>query len=242
MTRQAEKWWKTLKEFATDYLLPVGFVFVLVIVGLGVLGISGWLLRHIVIPVLAVLIVLALAALLTAEMVWRLVTFNALIGIGTTFYAAIALTRDAAPTIIGILLGILGAVTLHLYGDTLKASEREKRVITDSKGRTLSLVLLSGDCPDVRLLASAFAGLVIPLLCWGFREHYGTWNLFLGLYASLALGRAISWISVEADTKTIYFWQPFAFLKQVPGFAQFFQWWREVRQILGIGIAHWVQE
>lgn len=241
MARQAEKWLKAFKEFATDYLLPVGLMFILVIVGLGVLGILGWLLRHIAIPVFAVLVVLALAALLTAEMVWRLMTFNAAVGIGATFYAIIALTRDASPTIIGILLGALVTITLHLYGDTLKASKQERKTLTDAKGRTYKVVLLSGNNLDISVLASAIAGLVIPLLCWGFRD-YGTWSLFLGLYASLALGRAISWISVEADTQTIYFWHPFAFLKQVPGFAQFFQWWREVRQMLGIGIAHWVQE
>lgn len=241
MIRQMGKWWKPLKEFASDYLMPIACVFILVIAGLGVLGIAGWLLRHIAIPIFVVLIILALIALLTAEMVWRLVTLNALIGIGTTFYAVVALTRDVFPTIVGILLGILSAIVLHLYGDTMKASKQEKKTLTDAKGQAYKVVLLSGDNPDVSVLASAIAGLVIPLLCWGFREH-GAWSLFLGLYASLALGRAISWISTEADTKTLYFWRPFAFLHQVPGFAQFFQWWREVRQMLGIGIAHWVQE
>lgn len=188
-----------------------------------------------------VLVVLALIALLTAEMVWRLATFNALVGIGATFYTVVALTKEGFPTIVGILLGALGAMALHLYGDTMKASKREKKTLTDATGRTYKVVLLSGDNPDVGVLASAIAGLVIPLLCWGFRE-YGAWSLFLGLYTSLAIGRAISWISTEADTQTLYFWRPFAFLTQVPGFAQFFQWWREVRQLLGIGIAHWAQE
>lgn len=241
MAHQAEKWWKAFREFAADYLLPVGLMFVLVIVGLGVLGIAGLLLRHIAIPVFVVLVVLALIALLTAEMVWRLVTFNALIGIGATFYAVAALTKEGFPTIVGILLGILGAISLHLYGDTMKASKLEKKTITDATGRTYKAVLLSSDNPNASVLGSAVAGLVIPLLCWGFRE-YGTWSLFLGLYASLALGRAISWISAEVDTQTLYFWRPFAFLNQVPGFAQFFRWWREVRQMLGIGIAHWAQE
>lgn len=241
MARQTEKWWKSVKEFATDYLLPVAGVFVLVIVGLGVLGILGWLLRHIVIPVFVVLVVLALLALMTAEMVWRLVTFNALVGIVATFFAVVALTKETFPTVVGVLLGALGAITLHLYGDTMKASEKEKRTLTDARGRTFKAVLLSGDAPDVSILASAFAGLVIPLLCWGFRE-YGTWSLFLGIYSSLALGRAISWIAVEADTQTAYFWRPFAFLNRVPGFAQFFQWWREVRQLLGTGVAHWARE
>ncbi len=241
MARQMEKWWKPLKEFASDYLLPVAGVFILVIFGLGVLGIAGLLLRHIAIPIFAVLVVLALIALLTAEMVWRLVTFNVLIGIGATFYAVIALTKDAPPVIVGVLLGTLSAIALHLYGDTMKASKHEKKTLTNAKGQTYKAVFLSGDNPDMGVLASAIAGLVIPLLCWGFREH-GAWSLFLGLYASLALGRAISWISTEADTQTLYFWRPFAFLNQVPGFAQFFRWWREVRQMLGIGIAHWAQE
>lgn len=241
MARQVGKWWKPLKEFASDYLLPIAGVFILVIFGLGVLGIAGWLLKHIAIPVFVVLIVLALIALLTAEMVWRLATFNALVGIGATFYAVVALTKDAPLTIIGILLGALGATVLYLYGDTMKAAKQESKTLTDAKGQAYKVVLISGDNPDVSVLASAIAGLIVPLLCWGYREH-GAWSLFLGLYASLALGRAISWISTEADTKTIYFWRPFAFLKQIPGFAQFFQWWHEVRQILGIGVAHWAQE
>lgn len=241
MAFQKEKWWKVLKEFAADYLLPVLGVFILVIVGLGILGIFGLLLRHIAIPLFVVLIILALIALLTAEMVWRLATFNALVGIGATFYAVIALTKDALPTIVGILLGTLGAIALYLYGDTMKASKQERKTFTNTKGQTYKAVFLSGNNPDVTVLLSAIAGLVVPLLCWGYRE-YGTWSLFLGLYASLALGRTISWISTEADTQTLYFWRPFAFLKQVPGFAQFFQWWREVRQMLGIGVAHWVQE
>lgn len=41
MAYQAGKWWKALREFAADYLLPVGLMFVLVVVGLGVLG-SLW--------------------------------------------------------------------------------------------------------------------------------------------------------------------------------------------------------
>ncbi|MFN4180980.1 MAG: hypothetical protein ACK4I8_11745 [Armatimonadota bacterium] len=240
MVHQTEKWQKALKEFASVYLLPAAGVFVLVIVGLGVLGIAGWMLRHIAIPVFAVLLLLAVVALLTAEMVWRLATFNALVGIGTTFYAVVALTRDAFPTIVGVALGVLSAIVLHLYGDTMKASEKEKKTFTDAKGRPYKVVLLSGDNPDAGMLASAGAGLLIPLLCWGFREH-GTWSLFLGLYASLALGRAISWISVESDTQTIYLWRPFPFLNRVPGFSHFFQWWREFRQILGIGIAHWAR-
>ncbi len=241
MARQAEKWLKPLRDFAADYLLPVGLMFVLVIVGLGVLGVAGWLLRHIAIPVFAVLLVLALIALLTAEMVWRLATFNALVGIGATFYAVVALTQEAFPTIVGILLGALVALALHLYGDTMKASKQEKKTLTNAAGQTYKVVLLSGDNPDVSVLASAVAGLVIPLLCWVFQE-YGAWSLFLGLYASLALGRAISWISTEADTQTLYFWRPFAFLNRVPGFAHFFQWWRDFRQLLGIGIAHWAKE
>lgn len=240
MVHQTEKWQKALKEFASVYLLPAAGMFILVIVGLGILGIAGWILRHIAVPVFAVLLLLAVFALLTAEMVWRLMTFNVLIGIGATFYAVVALTRDAFPTIVGIALGVLSAVALHLYGDTMKASRQEKKTLTDAKGRSYKVVLLSADNPDVGMLVSVGAGLLIPLLCWVFRE-YGTWGLFLGLYASLALGRAISWISVESDTQTIYFWRPFAFLNQVPGFSQFFQWWREVCQMLGIGIAHWVR-
>ncbi|MCX7643561.1 MAG: hypothetical protein N2116_07140, partial [Armatimonadetes bacterium] len=187
MARRPEKWWQPLKEFATDYLLPVALMFILVIAGLGVLGISGWVLRYIAIPVFVILLVLALIALLTAEMVWRLVTFNALLGLGATFYAIIALAKDGPPTIIGILLGTLGAIALHLYGDTMKASKREKQTLTDAKGRVYKAVLLSGENPDISVLASSFAGLVIPLLCWGFRD-YGAWSLFLGLYASLAVG------------------------------------------------------
>ena len=241
MARPATDWKKAATDFATTYLLPVLGIFVMVIVGLGLLGIAGFLLRHVAIPIAVVLVLLALVALLTVEMVWRLSTFNALLGLIFTYPAVVALIREPLQTIFGVVVGALGALTLHLYGDTLKASEQQRKVMNDPTGQTHQVVILSKNAPDAPMLVVVVVSLAFTLLCWGFRK-YGTWDLFLGLFASLSLGRAISWISVEADTKALYFWQPFAFLKGVPGFSQFFRWWRQVRHLLGIGIAHWAQE
>jgi len=241
MARPTADWKKVAADFASTYLLPVLGIFVMVIVGLGFLGIAGFLLRHVAIPIAIVLLLLALVALLTVEMVWRLSTFNALLGLIFTYPAVVALMREPFQAIFGIVVGALVALTLHLYGDTLKAAEKQKKVVNDPTGQTHQVVILSKNAPDAPMLAVMVGSLIFTLLCWGFREH-GTWNLFLGLFASLALGRAISWISVEADTKVLYFWQPFAFLKEVPGFSQFFRWWRQVRHLLGIGFAHWAQE
>lgn len=241
MARQARKWQKALSEFATDYLVPVLVMFVLVIVGLGILGIAGWILRQIVVPVFGVLVVLAAFAILTSELSWRLSTFNALIGVGSTFYAVLAFTREPFQTIVGIAIGSLCALSFYLYGDPLKASKHEAKTMADARGNQLKVVLLKGEELDINMLAGVAAGLLFPLFCWGFRE-YGAWSLFLGLYASLALGRSISWIAVEADTQTAYFWRPFAFLNKVPGFSQLFQWWHEIRRFLGTAIAHWAQE
>jgi len=241
MARPTTDWRKVALDFASTYLLPVLGIFVMVIVGLGLLGIAGFVLRHVAIPVVAFLVFLAVIALLTVEMVWRLSTFNALLGLILTYPAVAALMREPLQAIFGIVIGALGALTLHLYGDTLKATEHEKKVVSDATGKTYQVVILSGNSPDIPMLAAALISLVVTLLCWVFREH-GTLSLFLALFASLALGRAISWISVEADTKTLYFWRPFAFLGKVPGFSQFFQWWRQVRHLLGIGIAHWARE
>jgi len=241
MARPATDWKKAATDFASTYLLPVLGIFVMVIVGLGLLGIAGFLLRHVAIPIAIVLVLLALVALLTVEMVWRLSTFNALLGLIFTYPAVVALMREPLQAIFGIVVGALATLTLHLYGDTLKAAEQQKKVVNDPTGQTHQVVILSKNAPDAPMLAVMVGSLIFTLLCWGFREH-GTWNLFLGLFASLALGRAISWISVEADTKVLYFWQPFAFLREVSGFSQFFRWWRQVRHLLGIGIAHWAQE
>jgi hypothetical protein len=234
-------WKKVALDFASTYLLPVLGIFMMVIVGLGLLGIAGFVLRHVAIPIVTFLVLLAVIALLTVEMVWRLSTFNALLGLILTYPAVAALMREPLQAIFGIVIGALGALTLHLYGDTLKAAEHEKRVMSDATGKTYQAVVLSGNSPDIPMLASALISLAVTSICWVFRE-YGALSLFISLYASLALGRAISWISVEADTQTLYFWQPFAFLRKVPGFSHFFQWWRQVRHLLGIGIAHWAQE
>ncbi len=241
MARPTTDWKKATTDFASTYLLPVLGIFVMVIVGLGLLGIAGFLLRHVAIPIVIVLLLLALLALLTVEMVWRLSTLNALLGLIFTYPAVVALTREPLQAIFGIVIGALGALTLYLYGDTLKAAEQQRKVMNDPTGQTHQVVILSKNFPDAPMLVVVVISLVLTLLCWGFREQ-GTWSLFLGLFTSLALGRAISWISVEAETKALYFWQPFAFLKEVPGFSQFFRWWRQVRQLLGIGIAYWVQE
>ena len=241
MARPTTDWKRAATDFATTYLLPVLGIFVMVIVGLGLLGIAGFLLRNVAIPIAIVLVLLALVALLTVEMVWRLSTFNALLGLIFTYPAVVALMREPLQAIFGVVVGALGALTLHLYGDTLKASEQQRKVMNDPTGQTHQVVILSKNVPDAPMLVVVVVSLVLTVLCWGYREH-GTWSLFLGLFAFLALGRAISWISVEADTKALYFWQPFAFLKEVPGFSQFFQWWRQVRHLLGIGIAHWAQE
>ncbi len=241
MARQVEKWQKALSEFATVYLVPVLGIFVFFMVGLGILGITGWILKQIAIPVFIVLVVLAAIAILTAELSWRLVTFNALVGIGLIFHSVLALTREPFQTIVGIAIGTLFAFALHLYGDTAKASKHEAKTMVDAKGNQFKAVLLKGDEPDINMIVGSIAGLFIPILCWVSRE-YGLWSLFLGLSASIALGRAISWIAVEADTQTAYFWRPFAFLNKVPVFSHLFQWWHEVRRVLGTGIAHWAQE
>lgn len=241
MNRPATDWKKSVSDFATTYLVPVVFMLVLVFVGLGFLGIAGLIIRHILVPVIGVLVLLAVVSLLTAEMFWRLPTFNALIGLGFTYPAVIALTKEPLQAIVGVALGVLGVVALHLYGDTMKASEHEKKTMTDFRGNQHQAVFLTKNEPDFTMLAGALSGVIAPLVCWSLREH-GLWSLFLGLYTSLALGRAISWLSVEADTHAIYFWRPFAFLKQIPGFSHFLNWWRQVRQLIGIGIAHWAQE
>lgn len=241
MARQTERWQKALSEFATDYLVPVLGVFVLAIVGLGVLGIAGFLLRVIVIPVLLALVVLAVAAILTSEVSWRLATLDALIGVGSTFYAVLAFSKEPFQTLVGVAIGALCALTLHLYGDTAKASKQEAKTMVDATGNQVKVVLLKGDQPDINMLAGVASGLLIPLICWGFKE-YGAWSLFIGLYASLALGRAISWIAIEADTETAYFWRPFAFLNKVPVFSHLFGWWHEVRRFLGTAVGHWSQE
>lgn len=242
MIRPARDWRKVAADFASTYLLPVLGVFVVVVLGLGLLGIVGLLLRHVVIPAIAILVLLTVAALLTADVVWRLSTFNALLGLIFTYPAVSALTREPLQAILGMVIGAFGTIALHLYGDTLKAAEQSnKKVMTDTRGQTYQVVILSGNASDTLMLAAVSVGLVVILLCW-FLRHHGAWDFFLGLYASTALGRAISWISVESDTQTLYFWQPFPFLKQVPGFSHFFRWWQQVKHVLGIGIAHWSQE
>ncbi|MCS7264719.1 MAG: hypothetical protein NZ805_07790 [Armatimonadetes bacterium] len=241
MARQIGKWQRALSEFATDYLVPVLGMFVLIIVGLGILGVTGWILRQIVLPVFVILVVLAVAALLTAELSWRLLAFNALVGIGSTFFAVLAFSREPFQTVVGIAIGSLCVLSLHLYGEPMKASQKEVKTIVDAKGNQFKAVLLKGDEFDFNMLSGIALGLIIPLFCWVLRD-YGAWSLFLGLYASLALGRAISWIAVESDTKTAYFWQPFSFLKKLPGFSHLFRWWHEIRQFLGTTVAHWAQE
>ncbi|MCS7191756.1 MAG: hypothetical protein NZ937_02075 [Armatimonadetes bacterium] len=241
MARQSGKWQRALSEFITDYLVPVLGMFVLIMVGLGILGIIGWILRQIVLPVFIVLVVLAVIAILTAQLSWRLATFNALVGIGSTLYAVLAFAKEPFQTIVGIVVGILCAFALYLHGEPLKASKREVKTMVDAKGNQFKVILLKGEEFDINMLAGISLGLLVPLICWGFRE-YGAWSLFLGLYASLALGRAISWIVIEADTQTAYFWRPFAFLNKVPVFSHLFQWWHEVRRFLGTSIAHWAQE
>lgn len=241
MNRPTADWKKSVSDFATTYFVPVVFMLVLVFVGLGFLGIAGVIIRHIVVPVIGILILLAIVSLLTAEMFWRLPTFNALLGLGFTYPAVIALTKEPLQAIVGIALGVLGVVSLHLYGDTMKASEQEKKTMTDVRGNQHQAVFLTKNEPDFMMLAGALSGIIAPLVCWSLKEH-GLWSLFLGLYASLALGRAISWLSVEADTHAIYFWRPLAFLKQIPGFSHFFNWWHQVRHLIGIWLAHWAQE
>jgi len=51
MTHPTTNWRKALKDFAADYLVPVAGMFVLVLVGLGILGVTGWVLRWIALQV-----------------------------------------------------------------------------------------------------------------------------------------------------------------------------------------------
>jgi hypothetical protein len=80
--------------------------------------------------------------------------------------------------------------------------------------------------------------LLLPLICWAL-QGYGLWGLFWGLYATLAIGRSLSWLSVETDTQRKIFWHPFAFLRHYPPFDRTFHWWHQTRRWLGIGIAQW---
>ncbi len=241
MARPTTNWKRVVADFATTYLVPVVGVFVLVLVGLGILGLVGLGLR-LVLPVAVVALVLAVVSLLAAEMVWRLVTFNALLGLVSIYFAVHALVREFVPAFVGLLLGILTVLLLHFYGDPEKSLKSQaKQTVTDATGHSRPAVIFSGTKVSPTVGAVAFGALLLTILCWVWREH-GTWNFFLTLFSSLALGRAVVWIVMEADTQTLYFWHPFAFLREVPGFAEFFRWWRQVRSLLGIGIAYWAQD
>ncbi len=241
MARPTADWKRTLSDFAATYLVPVAGVFLVVLIGLGILGLVGWLLR-LAVPIAIVLLALAVVVLLAAEMVWRLITFNALIGLVSTYYAVYALIANFVPALIGALSGVLIVLALYFYGDPERWLQgKEKRTVQTALGQTKSAVLLSGTELTPSIGAVAFGALLLTILCWLAREH-GTWDFLLSLITTLALGRAIVWISLEADTQTFYFWRPFEFLRQLPLFAAFFRWWHEVRRLLGIGIAHWAQD
>ncbi|MFA0754251.1 MAG: hypothetical protein IMHGJWDQ_002036 [Candidatus Fervidibacter sp.] len=242
MTHPTTNWRKALKDFAADYLVPVAGMFVLVLVGLGILGVTGWVLRWIALPMIVVLVVLGAVAILTSEMVWRLSTFNAVAGLIATYYAVHALVNEFVPTLVGVLLGIVVVMGLFLYAnDPAKAQAKEKQTLTDPTGRSHQVIVLSGNELDVPMVVGALKGLALVIVCWLLRS-YGMWEFLWGLLATLALGRAIAWISLEADTQTLYFWHPFPFLREMPGFAQLFAWWHQVRRLLGVGVAHWAQE
>jgi len=183
MARPTTDWKRAATDFATTYLLPVLGIFVMVIVGLGLLGIAGFLLRHVAIPIAIVLVLLALVALLTVEMVWRLSTFNALLGLIFTYPAVVALMREPLQAIFGIVIGALGALTLHLYGDTLKASEQQRKVMNDPTGQTHQVVILSKNMSPM-------------CRCWLW--WWSVWRspCFAGDFANTALGTCFSVFSL----------------------------------------------
>lgn len=243
MAQKATDWKKAAKDFASDYLLPLfGFV-VLVFIGIGVVALAGLGLT-IAIPVALVMVLVLIAALLTSEMTWRIAVLNAVLGVGATFYAVNVLLREPIATLVGITLGILLVWALYLSGDPTKISEKasqEGKTLTDAVGQTHKVLFLSGDRLDLQMGIGSAVGLLLLLVCLVWQEH-GAWSFFLGLYTALALGRAIAWFGIEADTGVKVLWRPFALLRQYPPFQQVFRWWHQTRQLLGIGLAHWTRE
>jgi hypothetical protein len=229
--------WKTVKEFAGDYLFPAVAVMVAVIVLLGVLTVGGLLVAFLI-PVALTLAVLMGIVLLAAEMLWRVAVLDLLLGLGASVYAVSLLTQDPVPTLIGGLVGGLTAALLHLSGEPMEVRALPTQALTDALGQNHQVVILNGDRPHLAALVGSGMGLLLPLICWAL-QGYGLWGLFWGLYATLAIGRSLSWLSVETDTQRKIFWHPFAFLRHYPPFDRTFHWWHQTRRWLGIGIAQW---
>jgi len=228
---------KSVREFAGDYLLPAAAVMVAVVVLLGLLTIGGLVLA-LVLPIALTLAVLAAIVLLAAEMLWRVAVLDLLLGLGASVYAVNLLIQEPLTTFVGGLLGGLTAALLHLSGEPMRVRHLPTQALTDATGQNHPAILLNGDQPHFAALVGSFVGLLALLICWAL-QGYGLWSLFWGLYATLAIGRALSWFSVEADLQRKVFWQPFAFLRHYPPFHQVFHWWRQTRRWLGIGLAQW---
>ncbi len=228
---------KAFKEFAGEYLLPAAAVMVAGIILLGLLAITG-LFVAVLIPILATVAVLIILVLLSAEMLWRVAVLDLLLGAGASIYAITQLTQNPVLTFIGALLGALTAALLYLSGEMDRVRQMPPQNLTDASGQSHAVLILCDDRPNTSALSGMVGGLVTLLLCWVLRD-YGLWGLFWGAYASLAVGRALSWFSVEADLQQKIFWQPFAFLHHYPPFDRVFRWWQQTRHWLGIGLAHW---
>jgi hypothetical protein len=238
VTRPDQNWWASVKGFFGEYLLPAGVLAVAMVVVLGLLAIGGLLGAVVFVPVIIVLALLGLSVLVVAEMLWRIAVLDLLLGLIGAIYAATQLVQEPIPTLVGALLGGVVAWGLHLSGDTAKVHRLSTRTLTDATGRSHRVVVLNGDSSLLPVSVGTVVGLLALLICWGLR-HYGLWSLFWGTFAGLALGRALSWFSVESDAQVKVFWRPFAFLRHHPPFQQVFRWWQRARSLLGIGVAHW---
>lgn len=237
MTQPATDWKKAVRDFASDYLLPVGGLIALFIIGIGALALAGLGLM-IAVPIALVLLLLLIIALLTSEVRWRIAALNSVLGIGATFYAVDSLLREPLWTILGVIVGGLLVWALYMNGDPVRVKEKSPETLTDALGQSHRVLLLSSDALNLQMIVGGLVGLALTILCL----YVGAWSFFLGLYASVALGRAMSWFSVEADANVKVFWQPTAFLRGYTPFRQVFNWWHQTRRLIAIGFVHWVQE
>lgn len=243
MGQQATEQWKVVREFAADYLLPAFGVMLLVLVGLGFLALTG-IVVLVAIPVAIVLIILYIAALLTSEMVWRLSTLLFTLGFVALLFALASLIRDPILTVLGGIIGGLLALSLHWMGHLNPYRERAKQTgekITDPMGQTRKVLLLKGDQLNFDIGVGSLIGLLVAIICWG-TAWQGTMNVFWGLCAVLAFGRALSWFSLEEETGVTVYWRPYPFLRHFLIIRYSFDWWHRARRFLGFGLGHWVTE
>ncbi|MCS7223032.1 MAG: hypothetical protein NZ959_00525 [Armatimonadetes bacterium] len=231
--------WETVRNFATDYLLPVLALLCVVMISLGLLALGG-LFFAILFPIALVIGILLLCLYLGADLAWRISVLDGIIGVVGTILAFPGLVNETLATIGGGLLGGAVAALLYLNGDPGPIKQRyeqslESRTVGD---QTYTILKIAEPYLSFNALIGSAAGFVLFLLGW-LAPFPGATALVLSFAVGLSLGRSAAWFAVESDQEVFVFWQPWRFLADLPVVNTIFGVLRELRRLVGLSLAHW---